>query len=125
MAASRPSASSNIGTKSVSSSKSSKKSSGRPLLSTADPHTSSLLSARSDDAVPTLTPSKSELSLADHTGYAASFNALVYGSKGDSAVARAAINGLMTRIAVRFLGLRLPLTFGAVLLYFCATIWLD
>ena len=70
--------------------------------------------------LPTLTPSKSEV----HPDYYTRLTKLVYGNKSDSLVARWAINQVMIRISVRFLGLRLPLMGGAVLLYFVATKWL-
>jgi hypothetical protein len=47
-----------------------------------------------------------------------------YGNKANSAVARAAINGVMIRVGFRFLTLRVPLIFGSMLLYIVATKWL-
>ncbi len=87
---------------------------------------SHLTSPSQESLLPTLTPSKHEASMGAMGGSVGSrFTAILYGNRvASNAVVRAAIRGVMIRVGVRFLTLRVPLMFGTCLLYVVATKWL-
>jgi hypothetical protein len=77
------------------------------------------LGAAADSSLPTLAPSTSDVRRP-----VSRYAALVYGNKAHNPVAKRAIEAVMWKLGVEFVSVRVPLLFGAVLLYFVATRWM-